>query len=70
MAKDKTNETTEVTTSGTATYKVTYTYAAPNGQLRSSSIIIDALTEGEAKRFAADLIKGQKHAKVGKVTLY
>lgn len=67
MAKDKTNETTEIPF---RTYKVTYTYAAPNGQLRSSSIIIDADTEANAKAFAADLIKGQKHAKVGKVTLY
>lgn len=70
MATSKTTGSLETANAETKTYKVGYTYAADNGQLRSSSIIIDANSETAAKEFAKELIKEAKHGKVTTVKLY
>lgn len=70
MAKNETVGSIATASSETKTYKVGYTYAAPNGQLRSSSIIIDANSADAAKQFAQELIKEAKHGKVTTVKLY
>lgn len=71
MAKDSNDKHTrdlanETTTATLSLYKVGYTYAAPNGQLRSGSYIIEAATAEAAKALAAENIKksGANHGRV------
>lgn len=51
-------------------YKVTFTYAAPNGFLRSGAIILDAENETAARVIAQANIQAHRHAVITKVALY
>jgi len=66
----KPNETT--LGPATALYKVTYSYAAPNGQLRSGAIICDTTSAEKAKEEAtANLAATQlRHVKITNVRAY
>lgn len=52
------------------TYKVTFTYRAPNGFLRSSSIIVDANNESHARIEALKLSSNYDKSVITKVSLY
>lgn len=52
-------------------YKVSYSYAAPNGALRSGAHIIEAPDANSAKAFVRDILVGKlRFLSINSATLY
>lgn len=71
MARDPNDKTTQdMGSNGNKLWKVTYSYAATDGGVRTHSIIVEGNSEEEARTKAQPVVAKARYPRITKVAVY